>query len=260
VKLLVDIPLYEKVFARNILGVVLVLPVIIKTKTSIYVKKEFRTTLFFRCLIGLFGLLTYYYALDNMILSDATMINKLNPFFVILFSYLFLKEELKGYQVVSIIFAFMGAMLVIKPSLDFTVIPALIALLSAVFAGASYTLIRGLSGKVSPLIIVFYFSLFTSIVTFFLMLVDGVVTPNSRQLVFLILMALAATLAQIIMTFAYKIAEASRISVYNYASIIFALIITYTVFADSPDIYSIFGGVIIVLSGIFNFRKTLNRS
>ncbi|XMB66916.1 DMT family transporter [Mycoplasmatota bacterium zrk1] len=257
VKLLVDIPLYEKVFVRNILGVIFILPIIIKGDVSLFIEKEHRSNLLFRCILGFLGIIAYYYAIDNMILSDAAILNKLNPFFVILFSVLLLKEKLKDYQVISIIFAFLGALFVIKPTFDFSMLPALAALVSAVFAGGAYTAIRSISGKVSPSIIVFYFSLFTSVMTFIILLGNEIVIPDFRQALGLILMGLSATAAQVLMTSAYKYAEASRISIYNYSSIIFALIMTYTFFDDIPDIFSILGGIIIILSGIYNFKNNL---
>ena len=50
--------------------------------------------LILRALFGTIGILGNFYAIDHLVLSDANMLNKMSPFFVILFSYLILKEDL----------------------------------------------------------------------------------------------------------------------------------------------------------------------
>ena len=55
-----------------------------------------------------------------MVLSDASMLNKLSPFFTLIFSYIFLKEKLSPFQCIAIVIAFIGSLFIIKPSFDLT--------------------------------------------------------------------------------------------------------------------------------------------
>ena len=260
VKYLGDVGVYSKAFYRSIFGTIIVLGFIAKSKTSLKVNKQYHKTLFLRCLFGFLGMISYYYAIDNMILSDATMINKLNPFFVLVLSSIFLKESLNRHQIFAIIIAFIGALFVIKPSFDLNFLPSLAALGSALFAGSAYTTVRSLSGKIKPLVMVFYFTVFTSISTFVLMLFNEGSIPTLNEFILLILMSVSATFAQTLMTYAYRYAEASRLSIYNYASIVFAVITTYVVFSTFPDIYSIIGGLLIILSGYYNYRMNVGKN
>ena len=250
---MLDYPLYEKIFIRNILGVLIIMPLLKSYDYKLKIKQS--KILILRSVLGLLGLITYYFAIENMILSDATMLNKLNVFFVMLFSVLFLGEKLKKYQLVSILIAFVGALFVIKPTFDLSILPASIAVLSAMFAGAAYTTLRSLSGTVKPFVIVFYFSLFTSVVSFIVMISTGYKIPTWTDAGLLLLMGTCATIGQVMMTKAYKYAEASKLSIYNYSSILFALIFTYFVLSEAPDIYSIAGGILIVLAGYYNFKN-----
>ncbi|XMB85767.1 DMT family transporter [Mycoplasmatota bacterium WC44] len=259
VKLLTNFPLYEKIFVRNFLGMLFILPIILKDKSSLKVNKSSFYKLILRCVIGFLGLATYYYAIDNMVLADATILNKLNAFFVMIFSFIFLSEKLKKYQVIAILFAFVGAAFVIKPTFDSSVVPSMFALISAAFAGGAYTVIRGLSGKVKPVVIVFYFSTFTSLASIILLIGTEIVIPNFKESLLLILMGVSATIAQVLMTSAYKYAEASRISIYNYSSIVFAIISTFILFSDVPDMYSLIGALIIISSGVYNYRINIKR-
>jgi len=250
---MLDFPLYEKIFVRNLLGVLIILPLL--KRVDFKLDKNQRSKLLMRSVFGLLGLITYYYAIENMILSDATMLNKLNVFFVMLFSVLFLGEKLKRYQIISIFIAFGGALFVIKPSFSSEMLPSIIAVVSAMFAGAAYTTLRSLSGSVKPFVVVFYFSLFTSIISFVVMIRTGYRVPNIQELALLLVMGASATIGQISMTKAYKYAEASKLSIYNYSSIVFSLIFTYFILSDAPDMYSILGGLLIIIAGYYNFKN-----
>lgn len=250
---MLDFPLYEKIFVRNLLGVLIILPLL--SKVDFKLNKEQSWKLLLRSFFGLMGLITYYFAIENMILSDAAMLNKLNVFFVMLFSVMFLGEKLKRFQLVSIVIAFVGALFVIKPSFDSEITASLIAVVSAMFAGAAYTTLRSLSGSVKPFVVVFYFSLFTTIISFIVMISTGYRLPNTSEAIGLLTMGASATVGQVMMTKAYKYAEASKLSIYNYSSIIFSLIFTFLVLSDAPDLYSILGGLLIILAGYYNFRN-----
>ena len=68
-----------------------------------------------RSFFGTLGILCNFYAVDHLVLSDASILNKLSPFFAILFSYFILKEKLTLVQGSAVAAAFCGAILVVKP-------------------------------------------------------------------------------------------------------------------------------------------------
>lgn len=73
--------------------------------------------LFLRAAAGTVGVVCNFYAVDHLVLSDATMLNKMSPFFAILFSFLLLKENLKIYQIVAVIGSFVGSLFTLSPRL-----------------------------------------------------------------------------------------------------------------------------------------------
>ena len=66
-----------------------------------------------RSIGGTGGIKCNFYAIDHLVIADASMLNKLSPFFVLIFSYLILKEKVKLYQGRCIIVAFIGSLFVI---------------------------------------------------------------------------------------------------------------------------------------------------
>ena len=94
VRLAGDLPSVEKSFFRNLVAVGVAAFTMTRSKEKIVMGKGNLKFLILRALFGTIGILGNFYAIDHLVLSDANMLNKMSPFFVILFSYLILKEDL----------------------------------------------------------------------------------------------------------------------------------------------------------------------
>ena len=252
VKLAGDIPTFEKVLFRNIVSLFVALLVILKSKTSMFGKRENQKYLLARSLLGLSGVIFYFYAINNLIMADAAMLNRLSPFFVTIFAYLFLKEKLLKIQIPALLVVFFGALLIIKPQFSFDIIPALSGLLSAICAGIAYTIVRLLKNRENPSTIVFYFS-FVSVIVMIPLTIFDFQMPVGMQWIYLIGTGFFAAIGQYGLTFAYKYAPAAEISIYNYTTIIFAAILGFIVWGELPDVLSILGSVLIIATAIAVF-------
>ena len=193
------------------------------------------------------------------------MLNKLAPFFVIIFSFFILKEKIKLWQIFSILIAFLGSLFIINPNLiigllnnnipktNLNSLPALIGVLGAMCAGMAYTMVRFLSlrGEKGPFI-VFFFSCFSCLTILPFVLFNF--SPMSiKQLIYLLFAGIFASLGQFAVTAAYANAPAKEISIFDYSQIIFSGILGYIVFNQKPDTYSLIGYFIICSVAIFMF-------
>ncbi len=211
----------------------------------------------------MFGVALNFWAINHLVLADSTMLNKVSPFFVTIFAVFFLKEKISKLQVPALVTVFLGALLIIKPQFDAAVFPALAGFLGAAAAGGAYTIIRFLKGKEEPSTIIFYFSFFSVVTTFPIMLYLGFVMPSPIQWFYLVMIGVSASFGQFGVTMAYKYAPAAEVSIYNYASIIFALVIGYFLFSEVPDLLSVLGGFIIIGTALlifyYNYRVSRKR-
>ncbi len=260
VRLAGDLPSVEKSFFRNLVAVGVAAVTLFRSKEKIVMGKGNLKFLFFRALFGTIGILGNFYAIDHLVLSDANMLNKMSPFFVILFSYLILKEDLTLPQGLFVAGAFLGSLFIIKPTFANTNLTAsLCGLAGGIAAGAAYSMVRLLGQrKCNGTLVIFFFSTFSCLVTLPMMLVDF--EPMSvKQFLCLIAAGAAATSGQFCITAAYFHAPAREISVYDYSQIIFTAIIGYFLFGQIPDGYSILGYLIIcgmaVLMFLYNNEK-----
>lgn len=262
VKLSLNLPTFEKAFFRNFVSLLIAVYVIFRNKQSPWGKKENRKYLLGRSIFGTLGMLCYFYGIDKLILADSGMLNKIHPFFVTIFAAIFLKDKITRYQMASLILAMVGVVLIIKPSSNFyQSVPAFVCFLSSVFAGAAYTFVSYLGGKENKYIIVFNFSLVSSLITlpFF---IANFVMPDIKQLTFLMLAGITSALGQFSLTIAYEYAPAGEVSIYNYSNVIFSSILGAMLFSEIPDLLSFAGYALVIVAGYIVFRlgkvKTLN--
>ena len=250
-----ELPVFQKVFFRNAMAAIIAFIVLLKNKAPL--KPSVKGSLPFlilRTLFGLMGVVCNYYALETLVLSDASILNKMSPFFAVLFSFIFIKERPRLYQWLILGGALFGTLFVIKPSFaNAAFIPALVGFLGGVFAGAAYGCVRklGVMGENNPYIVFFFSTVSTLVVT--PIMIAGYVPMTALQWVYLLSAGVSAALAQFSITAAYTCAPAKEISVYDFSQIIFASLMSLIVFSQAPDLYSIIGYAIIIGMAVLNF-------
>lgn len=254
VKLSGDLPSIQKTFFRNVVSMAVAFVFVIYYKESLFGKKENQPLLIARSLFGLLGVVFLFYAIDNLVMSDADMLNKMSPFLVIIFSAIFLKERVLPFQMITVVIAFIGMLFIIKPSFSVEVVPYLGGLASAVFAAAAYTFLRVLGDREKYYTVVFYFSFFSTVVLLplFIIFYEPMTT---KQLIYLLLAGLFATVGQFGITLAYKYAPARDISIFSYSTVIFTTLLSIILLNQAPDLFSIIGYVIILGAMTYMFFK-----
>ncbi len=261
VRVLDDYSSYEKVFIRNTLSLLIIAPALIKNKTSIKVPDTKVKWMILRCACGVLGMITSYYVVSNAVYySESAILSKLNPFFIIIFAGILLKEKITMHNVLAIFIAFAGVLVTYQPNLGSSLQIYAIGIASSVFAGLAYTSVRSLAKVVDSRVIVFYFGLSTAVVTGIIMIVtEGFIVPRGIDILYFVFVGLFATAGQLVMTSAYKYAEASKIGVFNFISIIFALFIDVLFFNTIPTTYTIIGGLVVIGAGVYNYYFTLKK-
>ncbi len=252
VKLGGDIPITMKILSRNLVSLLIAFFAIRKMGVSYFGKKSSQGGLWGRSLVGLASVTLYFYAIENQNIADAAMLNRIAPFFVTIFAWLFLKEKITRMQFPALIVIFLAAMLIVKPGFNYLIIPALAGFLSAVTTGGAQTLIRYLGSREDPATIVFHFS-FVSVLIMLPFAAIDYVTPNLFQLFMLIGTGVLAASGQIFLTYALKLEQASVISVYSYSNVIFNAFLGYFFFDELSDWWSIAGAMIIISASVYMF-------
>lgn len=259
VRLSGDLPTFEKVFFRNLIAAFAAFGMLIKSRPKINIGRKSFYILLLRSICGMTGMICNFYAIDHMNIADASILNKLSPFFAILASIIILKERPGIIDLITTAIAFIGAIFVAKPSADFAFLVAFIAIFGGFMAGVAYTLVRKLTNEgVSGMLIVFFFSSFSTIAGIPLMMSDFKL-PSPAQLIILLGAGFSAMIGQICITKAYTYAPAKEISVYDYTHVVYSALLGFLIIGQVPDGLSIMGYLIIismaVLKWFYNNKK-----
>ena len=251
VRLAGDVPSMQKAFFRNFVAVIFAFVILRKNHVPFHPpEKKHWLLLLARAAFGTLGLLCNFYAVDHLNISDASMLNKMSPFFAILVSWFLLSEKLTVFQGFTVAAAFAGALCIIKPNpANMALIPSLIGLLGGFGAGVAYSFVRLMSKKgVNSSLIVFVFSAFSCLVCLpYFLAVHAPMSP--AQLGCLLLAGTCGCSGQFAITSAYRFAPARDISVYDYTQVIFSALLGWAFFGQLPDYLSVLGYLIICGAG-----------
>lgn len=254
VRLAGDLPTMQKVFFRNFVAMIFAFAAMVKAGDSFKPKKGSLKYLLIRSAAGLAGIFGNFYALDKIELSNASMLNKMSPFFALIFFAIFIKEKVKPKQAVAIAVAFIGALFIIKPTFgNADLLASLAGFAGGMAAGGAYTCVRwlGIKGENGRLIVLF-FSVFSCVLTVPYLIFDYHYM-TAFQWFALLMAGVFAAGGQFSITAAYTHAPSREISVYDYSQIIFAAVVGFFVFGDIPDVWSFVGYFIIIAMAVWMF-------
>ena len=255
VRLAGDLPSMQKILFRNLLAFFIVGAGLVRKPEKLEIHKGDLKFLFLRSICGTVGIVCNFYAIDHLVLSDANMLNKLSPFFTIIFSYFLLKERLTLFQGIAVVVA----LFIIKPTGNMTDPAALIGMLGGAGAGAAYSFVRVLGKRgVNGKLIVMFFSAFTCV--FALPFLIGHFAPMKWwQVAAMIGAGFGGAGGQIFVTKAYFYAPAKEISVFDYSQIMFSALMGFLVLGQKPDMLSLCGYMIICTTAVCMYFYNKNR-
>lgn len=260
VRLSGDLPVMQKVFFRNLVAAVVAVILLIREGRGVRIQKGSLPFHFLRSGLGFLGVILNFYAIDHLNISDASILNKLSPFFAVIFSVFLLKEKPSWLESLLLCVAFVGAIFVINPTFSWEVLPALCGFASGICAGFAYTCIRilGKKGERSNMTI-FFFSVFSTVASLPFLLISF--QPMTfLQVVFLLLAGASAAGGQLCITSAYRHAPAKEIGVFDYTQVLFAALLGFFFLDQSPEWNSFVGYVIIIGAAIATWLGQKHRA
>lgn len=256
-----DVPAGQIVFFRSLFAI---FPIV----AYLAVSRELRTALhtknplghIARGLVGVTAMGLGFFALTRLPLPEAITLNYAQPLFVVLFSAIFLGEHVRFYRWSAVVVGLIGVIIVSLPKLTLLgsgaamdnneLTGVLAAFGAAAMSAVAMLFVRKLVHTERTPTIVLWFSLTASVIAL-ATIPFGWEALTGSQALLLVMSGFCGGVAQILMTEAYRHAEASTIAPFEYTSIILALAVGYTVFGDRPTLHILVGGAIVIGAGIF---------
>lgn len=191
-------------------------------------------------------------------LPEVTAIGYAAPLLVVVFAAMFLNEEVRAFRLFAVGLGMVGVMVVLAPRLTLLSGPtvdttaafgAMLVLMGAVCAALAQIYVRKLVQTEQTSAIVFFFSL-TATGLSLLTLPFGWVVPLPTETALLVTAGILGGLGQIFLTSAYRFADASVVAPFDYASMLFAILIGYFIFDEVPTLQMLIGAGLVILAGV----------
>lgn len=239
---------FQLAFFRALFGLLAVLPFLLRLgRRAVHTKRLGLHLL--RSFCGASALMCGFYALSELSLADAVSLSYARPLFLIPLAVLFLGEIVRLRRWSATAIGFIGVIVMLRPtgSVEFA---ALIALLGALLVAIAMVFVKKLTVTERPETMLFYSGTVASLATLLPALAQWR-TPDLPD--FLLMVATGATgaAAQYCSIRAYRVGEATAIIPFDYVRLLFAGVIGYVVFFETPDRWTVIGAAIVVASTLY---------
>ena len=240
-----ELPAMQIVFFRTFGSFIFIFPYMLYHKISL--KGNNVGFLFLRGLVGVISLSTFFLAIQRIPLGSAISIRYLGPIFGAILAYYFLKEKINIWQWFNFAIAFSGVLVLKGFDLRIDYVSLGLILISALFVGMVFVLIRYLGSKEHYLTIIFYFMSISILVS--LLFYNSFRMPLESEWGSVIGIGIFGLIGQIFMTRAFQLEETSVLAPFKYMELVYALILGFFIFGETYS-WLPFSGILLIISGM----------
>ena len=258
-----DTNVFTAAFLRFFFGMLVLSPIFIKTKLSVFKTTHLKTH-FLRVIINYPSMLLFFYAINFVSIEKANSLTFVVPFIATILAVIFLKEKIYFYRIFALILGFIGMLIVIRPGMIEVSFGVYMILISSFLWAIMIIITKRLSRDDSALTILSY-QYFLMFIISFVVAIFNWQSPTIETIFYLFLAGFSGTIFHLTLYQAYKLADVSLVQPYSFLVLVFASIMGYFIFGEIPDIYTwigtgvIFIGVIIISIREMQINKNIVR-
>lgn len=252
-----ELPNEMLVFFRNLFGLLVLLPVLMRGGLARVRTTRLRLHLL-RAAAGMGAMYCFFYTIAHMPLAEATLFALTAPFLIPVMALLWMGESIPRSTWLAIAIGFAGVAAVLRPGSEALSAVALIALLGAACSALARVVIRRMSSSEPSTRIVGYFALFATLISA-VPLLWAWQTPSREALAWLLLMGCCASAAHLLFTRAYSLAPAGQIGPFTYVSVVLATVSGWLFWGEVPHAATFAGMALIAGAGALILRSGVRR-
>ena len=270
--IILDASLLQILVFRAFLGTIILACFLYFTKRPINFGSAYPAIAIFRGISFFIGFTLFYVSLTKISLAEANSLFFVNPIFMTIFSVLILKHSIGLHRLGAIIIGLLGTLFIIKPSFNNFNWYMLLPLITAISYALGMTLSKMTSDKDSSFQQSFHIYLggfiFGTLIS--ISISTNFITIENEQLKFLtnkwtfinlnliipmLVIAVTGTIGIFSLVSAYRIGSPQSNAPFEYVLLIYSLFTGYFIFDEVPDNLSLFGMILIILSGVYIFIR-----
>ena len=248
-------PVGQVLFLRFFIGFIPIFFIIPKDKLLNFYKTSRPGLHAFRAFTGAAAIIALFIGLRELPLADVVSLTFGGPIFVTVASIFFLSEKVGIKRWSAVFLGFIGMLLIVQPAfvdLNFYYITPIIF---CIFFACVAISVRSLSKTEPNYRIAFYFTFLCSLLGIATIFKGDWVLPTKIDLVIFILMGLCGSIANLLLTQSYRLAEASLVTPIKYLSLVFAIVFGFLIWSEIPKLLTLFGALLVITSSLIIFIR-----
>jgi len=256
VKVTDDYAVGQILFFRALFGFIPIFFLIPKNRLKSFYKTQRWGLHFYRSIFGAVAMAAIFIALRNLQLAEVTAMTFAGPVFVTLLSIFFLNEKVGAKRWSAVGLGFVGVLFISRPGFESMNYYYIFPIIFCIGFAAVCIFIRKLTlhGE-SVWLIAFYFTLVSGLFGLATFPFGGWSIPSMNDFILLVLIGIFGSIANLLLTQSYKLAEVSLTTPLKYLSLIFAIVFGFFIFQEIPSTWTIFGSLLIVISSLIIFTR-----
>jgi len=247
-----QLPVEMVVFFRNLFGLVVLLPLLIRHGFG-HLRTQQLSLHLARSLFGLSAMYCFFYSIAHLHLAEAVLLNYTAPLYVPLLAWWWLREPAPRSLFGALLLGFLGITLILKPGLGIFKAEALVGVMAGLLTAGAFVSLRHMAHSEPPLRTVFYFGTTATLISAVPLLWSWQ-TPPAGIIFVLLLMGGVASGGQLLLTRAYAHAPAAWVGSFTYTIIPLSALIGWWGWGETPDRLSLFGALLVVSAAVVVLR------
>jgi drug/metabolite transporter (DMT)-like permease len=244
-----QMPAAEVAFFRNVFGLVVILPMLLRYGLSLFYTQKLRLHVL-RAVLNVVSMLAFFIGLSLTPLARATALSFTAPLFTALLSALLLGEVFRWRRWTAIVCGFLGTLVILRPGLQAFDLGSLLIVASSLLWGLAIIDIKVLGRTESTMTITAY----VTVLMIPLTLLPAVYvwqTPPVHLWGWLAFIGIIGTLGQIVVTDALKLADMTVLMPLDFLKLVWATMFGIVLFAEVPDLFTWIGAAIVFGSSCY---------
>jgi drug/metabolite transporter (DMT)-like permease len=250
--------IFEVVFFRNLLALIVMLP-IIKSIGLAAIKMKNTKLFFMRGFVGAIGMIAGFTCLTLIPLAQATAISFSQPLFITIGATIFLGEIIKARRIAAIIVGIIGMLIIVQPGFNILSFGIMLAIISALALSVNALIVKKLTLTDTPHAIIIWMVVMLIPIT----LIPAIPVwewPNFEDWLYLWGIAILGTLAHFSWTKSYALADITSLEPIGFIKLPIIALLGWMIFSEIPGTWTWVGGLIIFMSTIYISQREAKSS
>ena len=248
-------PVGQVLFLRFFIGFIPIFFIIPKDKLLTFYKTSRPGLHTFRAISGAAAIIALFIGLRELPLADVVSLTFGGPIFVTVASIFFLSEKVGIKRWSAVFLGFIGMLLIVQPAfidLNFYYVTPIVF---CIFFACVAISVRSLSKTEPNYRIAFYFTVLCSILGLATIFTGDWILPTKIDFIIFMIMGLCGSIANLLLTQSYRLAEASLVTPIKYLSLVFAIAFGFLIWSEIPKLLTLFGALLVITSSLIIFTR-----